>query len=46
MVVSLAAYVYATVNNDRELDTNYMIGLAIADIFIAAALIPDIPIRL
>jgi hypothetical protein len=41
MVVSLASYVYAGIQNDRDLDTNLMFGLAIADIFIAAALVPD-----
>jgi hypothetical protein len=44
MVVSLATYVYASLTNDRDLDTNLMVGLAIADIFIAAALAPDIPV--
>jgi hypothetical protein len=41
MVVSLAAYVHAGINNDSELDTNVMVGLAIADILIAAALLSN-----
>jgi hypothetical protein len=44
MVISLASYVYATTTSDRELDTNLMVGLALADIFIAAALVPDVPV--
>jgi hypothetical protein len=44
MVVSLAIYVYATITNDRELDTNLMVGLALADIFIAAALFPELTV--
>jgi hypothetical protein len=42
MVVSLATYVYATITNDKEMDTNVMVGLAIADIFIAAALLSNV----
>jgi hypothetical protein len=43
-VLSLAADVHAPINDDREPNTNPMVGLAVADVLVAAALVPDVTI--
>ncbi|USZ67722.1 hypothetical protein NGM10_13425 [Halorussus salilacus] len=44
MVLSLAAYVYASVTTDgNEFDEGFDFVLFLADVFTASALVPDAP---
>ena len=44
MVLSLAAYVYASVTtDDHEFDGTFALALFLADSFVAAAFVPGLP---